>query len=65
MSAKAEGRPVFKQVLDMIVKGKADGIICWKLDRPARMIDGGKIMDMLGKGIIKEIRTFEATHLPT
>lgn len=66
MSAKSEGRPIFKQVLDMIVKGKADGIICWKLDRLARnMIDGGKIMDMLGKGVIKEIRTFEATHLPS
>lgn len=66
MSAKSEGRPVFKQVLDMIVKGKVDGIICWKLDRLARnMIDGGKIMDMLGKGVIKEIKTFEATHLPS
>lgn len=66
MSAKSEGRSIFKQVLEMIVKGKADGIICWKLDRLARnMIDGGKIMDMLGKSIIKEIRTFEAVHLPT
>ena len=66
MSAKSEGRPVFKKALEMITKGKADGIMCWKLDRLARnMIDGGKVMDMLGKGVIKEIRTFEATHLPT
>ncbi|MDB5204851.1 MAG: hypothetical protein JWP09_879 [Candidatus Taylorbacteria bacterium] len=66
MSAKAEGRPVFKQMIEMIMRGKAQGIICWKLDRLARnMIDGGKIMDLLGKSIIKEIKTFESTHLPS
>lgn len=65
MSAKSEGRPVFNKMLKMIENGKADAIICWKLDRLARnMIDGGKVMDLLGKGIIKEIRTFESTHLP-
>ena len=65
MSAKLEGRPVFKKMLDMIISGKADGIICWKLDRLARnMVEGGKIMDLLGKGVIKEIRTFESTHVP-
>ena len=26
MSAKSEGRPVFKKALEMITKGKADGI---------------------------------------
>jgi DNA invertase Pin-like site-specific DNA recombinase len=35
-SAKAEGRPVFNQVLKLITSGKADAIICWKLDRLAR-----------------------------
>jgi DNA invertase Pin-like site-specific DNA recombinase len=65
-SAKAEGRPVFNQVLKLITSGKADAIICWKLDRLARnFIDGGKIIDLLQKGIIKEIRTYETTHLPT
>lgn len=66
MSAKAEGRPVFGKVLETIKKGKADGIICWKLDRLARnMMDGGQIMDLLQKGIIKEIHTYEGIHLPT
>lgn len=65
-SAKAEGRLVFNHMLSLIASGKADGIICWKLDRLARnFIDGGKIIDLLQKGIIKEIRTYEATHLPT
>ncbi|MEI7765721.1 MAG: recombinase family protein [bacterium] len=66
MSAKSEGRPVFNKVLDMFVKGKVDGIICWKLDRLARnFIDGGRIIDLLQKSVIKEIRTFEGIHLPT
>ena len=65
-SAKSEGRPVFNKMIDMIKKGKAHGIICWKLDRLARnFIDGGKIIDSLQKGIIKEIRTYESIHLPS
>ena len=65
MSAKSEGRPIFAQVLNQIKTGKAEGIICWKLDRLARnFIDGGKIIDFLQRGIIKEIRTYEGTHLP-
>ena len=50
----------------MIASGKADSILCWKLDRLARnFIDGGKIIDLLQKGLIKEIRTYETVHLPT
>jgi hypothetical protein len=66
MSAKSEGRPVFNKMLNTFLKGKVDGIICWKLDRLARnFIDGGKIIDLLQKSVIKEIRTFEGVHLPT
>lgn len=65
MSAKSEGRPVFNKMLDMFTKGKVDGIICWKLDRLARnFIDGGRVIDLLQKSIIKEIRTFEGIFLP-
>ena len=65
-SAKAEGRPVFNKMIDMIKKGKAQGIICWKLDRLARnFIDGGKIIDLLQRGIIQKIHTYEGVHLPT
>lgn len=66
MSAKSEGRPIFNQVLEMIKNKEVDGIICWKLDRLARnFIDGGKIIDMLQHGTIKEIRTYESIHLPS
>ncbi len=64
MSAKAIGRPVFTQLLKALSSGKADGILCWKLDRLARnMVDGGQVMDLLQRGVIKEIRTYESTHL--
>ena len=65
-SAKKLGRPIFAQMMKMITSGKADGIICWKLDRLARnFVDGGLIIDSLQKSIIKEIRTFEGIHLPS
>lgn len=64
-TAKEAGRPIFNEVIEMIQSGKADAILCWKLDRLARnFIDGGLVMDMLQRGVIKEIRTYEATHLP-
>lgn len=66
MSAKSAGRPIFSEMIAMIASGKADAILCWKLDRLARnFIDGGVIMDMLQRGVIKEIRTYEATHIPS
>ena len=65
-SAKKEGRPVFNQMMKMISSGKADAILCWKMDRLARnFIDGGKIIDLLQRGIIKEIHTYEGVHLPS
>ena len=64
-TAKEQGRPIFNEVIRLIQSGKADAILCWKLDRLARnFLDGGLIMDMLQKGVIKEIRTYDAIHLP-
>lgn len=65
-SAKRPGRPVFTKMLDDIRAKKADGIVCWKLNRLARNPkDGGTIMYELGEGIIKEIvipgRTYRGT----
>jgi len=66
MSAKSEGRPIFNEVMKIIKSGKADAILCWKLDRLARnFIDGGLVIDCLQKNIIKEIRTYESIHLPS
>jgi site-specific DNA recombinase len=64
-SAKSPGRPIFNNVLKKINQGKADGILCWKLDRLARNpIDGGQIIWMLQKGIIKHIQTFDRGYYP-
>lgn len=58
MSAKRPGRPEFNRMLDALADGDADGIICWHLDRLARNpLDGGRLMQALGDGGIKEIIT--------
>lgn len=66
MSAKTTGRPIFAKVIKQISSGKADAILCWKLDRLARnFADGGNIIDLLQRSVIKEIRTYEGLHLPS
>jgi len=62
-SAKNLGRPVFGEMIKQIQKGKANGIICWKADRLARnMIDGGLLIDMLGKSQIAHIQAYDADY---
>lgn len=59
------GRPVFSQMLEIIEKGEADGIICWKLSRLSRNPDdAGKIMGMLQRNEIKHIRTHARSWYP-
>lgn len=65
-SAKAPGRPVFNQMMKDIQNGKAQGIICWKLDRLARNpVDGGQIGWLLQQSIIKHIQTYQKEYFPT
>jgi site-specific DNA recombinase len=64
-SAKGPGREVFNDLLQRIERGEANAILSWKLDRLARNFDdGGRIIGMLQRGVIQEIRTFEKTYLP-
>lgn len=50
-------RPKFRQMIDDIKAGKYDGIIAWHPDRLARnMKEAGEIIDLLDKGILKDIR---------
>src|ERR1700722_15493918 len=65
MSAREPGRPIFNDMIRRIERGEANAILTWKLDRLARNFDdGGKIIGMLQRGVIQEIRTFEKSYLP-
>ncbi len=66
-SAKVAGkRERFADLVSLIQSGKVNGVITWKLDRIARnLLEGGTIIDLLQKGIIKEIRTNEGSHYPS
>ncbi len=59
-SAKTVGRPIFNEVIRQIQKGKANALLCWKLDRLARnFIDGGLVIDLLQRGVLESIQTYE------
>lgn len=55
-SAKAPGRPVFGEMLALIERGEAEGIITWAPDRLARnSIDGGRIVYLLDTGVVRDL----------
>ncbi len=57
-SAKAPGREQFNEMLSFIRKGKAQGIICWKVNRLSRNpVDGGEIQWMLQGRVLQSIQT--------
>jgi len=56
-SAKIPGRPVFNSMIERIEKGDASGILAWHPDRLARnSIDGGRIIYMVDRGLIKALK---------
>lgn len=64
-SAKDPGRIVFNQMLDLIEKGEANGLLCWDIDRLSRNpIDNGRLQWMLQKSVIKVIKTPGRTFYP-
>jgi DNA invertase Pin-like site-specific DNA recombinase len=59
-------RPKFRQMIEDVKQGKYDGIIAWHPDRLSRnMKDAGELIDLLDKGVIKDLKfcsfTFENT----
>ncbi len=55
-------RPKFRAMLDDIKAGKIDGIITWHTDRLARnMKEAGEIIDLLDKGVLKDLRFATST----
>ena len=56
-TAKEPGRPIFNNMLSLVEKGVAEGILAWHPDRLARnSIDGGKIIYLCDLGKIKELK---------
>lgn len=65
-SAKHPGtRPLFGRMLQLIMEGKAEGILCWHLNRLSRNpVDSGQLAWMLQQGILKCIKTPEREYRP-
>ena len=57
-SAKRSGvREKFRMMINTIEAGKYDGIVAWAPDRLTRnALEGGEIIDLLDRGVIKDIR---------
>lgn len=59
------GRKVFNEMIEMIKRGEADGIVAWKLSRLSRNPDdAGTIMGMVQRAEIKHIRTVDRNWFP-
>ncbi len=58
-------RPIFMQMLKMIQDGKADGILCWHLNRLTRNpVDSGTLSWLLQQGVIRCIKTPDREYRP-
>ena len=56
-TAKEPGRPIFNQMLSLIEKGFAQGILAWHPDRLARnSVDGGRIIYLIDTTEIRELK---------
>jgi site-specific DNA recombinase len=59
-SAKDSGtREVYNQIIEEIKEGRYNGILTWNADRLSRNAgDLGKLVDLMDRGYLREIRTF-------
>ena len=56
-TAKEPGRTKFGEMLDLIEKGKAEGILAWHPDRLARnSVDGGRVIYLVDRGLLKAMK---------
>lgn len=55
-------RPKYDELIDLIEAGKVDAILCWHVNRLVRnMEEGGKLVQLLIEGKIREIKTPQTT----
>lgn len=60
---KPNNRPLYSEMIGMIEKGEIDAIVCYNVNRLVRnMEEGGKLVQLLIDGVIKEIRTPYGVH---
>jgi len=58
-------RPLFREMMESIKKGEAEGILCWQINRLTRNpVDSGEIQWLLQKNIIKVIQSIDRKYLP-
>jgi len=58
-------RPVYREMIEMIKAGKADGILCWHLNRLSRNpLESGELQWLLQSGQLKCIKTPEREYHP-
>lgn len=64
-ASKCNNRPKFDQMVRMIEQGKANGIICWQINRLARNPkESGIIQQLLIEGRLKLIHTNDRVYRP-
>lgn len=62
---KPDNRPIFEDMIKQIEDGKADGILCWQINRLSRNpVDSGKLSWMLQNGVIQSIQTIDRQYRP-
>ena len=62
---KPNNRPVFDEMMKLIEKGEANGILCWQINRLSRNpIDSGKLQWLLQQSILKSLQTIDRQYLP-
>lgn len=60
-----KNRPIFKEMMERIEAGDANGILCWNINRLSRNpIDSAEVGWLLQNGIIKSIQTIDKEFLP-
>jgi len=64
-TAKQPGRPKFTRLIEDMIRGNVDYIVCWKLDRLSRnAVDGLNIIHLLEQKAIQKIVTIQQEYLP-